>query len=158
MPSLRHSFSGPCSLHDTWSSLPPSFPPSLPPSLPSSLPSSLPPSLPPPLPPSNPTPRTAERGGGTTGLSGESFTAFTPERVGAFVGLGEPKWQTSRSPHVPVYDVGFSIGCGVATKLCPQGEAFCGFGRHKFQSLQISLRWRGPLHRLLHYVVVIELS
>ena len=44
----------------------------------------------------------------TTGLSGvcTAFTVLHPRGLGAFVGFRDPKSQISKSPHIPLFDVG----------------------------------------------------
>ena len=66
------------------------------------------------------------------GYGGGGCMALTPQKVGTFVGFGGPKWQFSKSPHTPVYNMGGVPG-HLQPNYAPGTGAFYGFWRSKFK-------------------------
>ena len=94
-------------------------------------------------------------GGGRyhSGLPGSVYSIYTL-RGGTFVGFGDPKWQFSKFPHIPVYDNYGGLPGGLQPNYAPGGRAFRGVWRCRCQSPPQWRRWDWALHWLLHYSLI----
>ena len=82
------------------------------------------------------------RGGRYHGVTKGIARHLRPQRGGSrdFCGFWDPKWQFSKSPHIPIYEVGVYQVQGVCNQTAPQGWGILWVLKTHIQSPDISSR------------------